>query len=273
MDIRLRQTFREKWSGRLDPNQRPPHPQCDALPGCATPRLAGASRQAGHARQGARGSRVWLGAGEKVTGEASAGSVSRFSPSCGLSFRGAGRIAGAGQPRLGRTGAGHHGLPGRQRHPRGPVYADQGAGSQLGTAFPQRDFAAADPGAGFIAFGAGEENVYLNTPTWGDITPRTLFSALAGGQRVMHVGIEPSPAFSARIRLGRKSIGGCGRRSAPISCSTRTGSHGGSIIRAMDRPTLFISPGVSKASSAPTTTASPPGFGWPGSRPAPGRRS
>src|SRR3954470_18287853 len=28
-----------KWSGRLDSNQRPPHPQCDALPGCATPRL------------------------------------------------------------------------------------------------------------------------------------------------------------------------------------------------------------------------------------------
>ena len=28
----------EGWSGRLDSNQRPPHPQCDALPGCATPR-------------------------------------------------------------------------------------------------------------------------------------------------------------------------------------------------------------------------------------------
>lgn len=26
------------WSGRQDSNLRPPHPQCDALPGCATPR-------------------------------------------------------------------------------------------------------------------------------------------------------------------------------------------------------------------------------------------
>src|SRR3546814_16184755 len=26
------------WSGREDSNLRPPHPQCDALPGCATPR-------------------------------------------------------------------------------------------------------------------------------------------------------------------------------------------------------------------------------------------
>lgn len=68
--------------------------------------------------------------------------------------------------------------------------------------FPQRDFAAVDSSAGFIAFGAGEENVYLNTPTWWDITPRTLWSALAGGQRVMHVEVEPSPAFAAHeIRL------------------------------------------------------------------------
>src|SRR5690606_12528200 len=29
------------WSGRLDSNQRPPHPQSDALPGCATPRPVG----------------------------------------------------------------------------------------------------------------------------------------------------------------------------------------------------------------------------------------
>lgn len=26
------------WSGRQDSNLRPPHPQCDALPGCATSR-------------------------------------------------------------------------------------------------------------------------------------------------------------------------------------------------------------------------------------------
>gem|GEM_PF-2090973 len=27
------------WSGRQDLNLRPPHPQCGALPGCATPRI------------------------------------------------------------------------------------------------------------------------------------------------------------------------------------------------------------------------------------------
>ena len=67
---------------------------------------------------------------------------------------------------------------------------------------PIGDFAAVDPNAGFIAFGAGEERVYLNTPTWWDITPRTIWSALAGGKRVVHVEYVPSPDYAVRqIRL------------------------------------------------------------------------
>jgi uncharacterized protein (TIGR02117 family) len=67
---------------------------------------------------------------------------------------------------------------------------------------PASDFAGADPNAGFIAFGAGERRVYLDTPTWWDITPRTVWSALAGGKRVMHVEYVPSPYYAVRqIRL------------------------------------------------------------------------
>jgi uncharacterized protein (TIGR02117 family) len=67
---------------------------------------------------------------------------------------------------------------------------------------PPRDFAAADPNAGWIAFGSGERRVYLNTPTWWDLTPRTLWSALAGGERVMHVEYVPNPDYAVReIRL------------------------------------------------------------------------
>ena len=67
---------------------------------------------------------------------------------------------------------------------------------------PTSDFRGVDPNAGFIAFGAGEERVYLNTPTWWDVTPRTIWSALAGGKRVMHVEYVPSPAYAVReIRL------------------------------------------------------------------------
>ena len=63
---------------------------------------------------------------------------------------------------------------------------------------PARDFAAADPNARWIAFGSGEERVYLNTPSWWDITPRTIWSALTGGRRVMHVEYVSDPAYAGR---------------------------------------------------------------------------
>jgi uncharacterized protein (TIGR02117 family) len=67
---------------------------------------------------------------------------------------------------------------------------------------PPDDFARVDPNAGWIAFGSGERRVYLNTPTWWDITPRTVWSAVAGGERVMHVEYVPSPYYAVRqIRL------------------------------------------------------------------------
>ena len=67
---------------------------------------------------------------------------------------------------------------------------------------PKSDFAAADPDARWIAFGSGEERVYLNTPTWWDLTPRTISSALGGGRQVMHVEYVSDPSYAVReIRL------------------------------------------------------------------------
>lgn len=67
---------------------------------------------------------------------------------------------------------------------------------------PSTDFAAVDPKTRWIAFGAGEKRVYLDTPTWWDLTPRTVWSALTGGDRVMHVEYVPNPYYAARqIRL------------------------------------------------------------------------
>ena len=68
--------------------------------------------------------------------------------------------------------------------------------------FPKSDFAAAGRNDRWIAFGSGEERVYLNTPTWWDITPRTIWSALVGGKRVMHVEYVPGPDYAVRqIRM------------------------------------------------------------------------
>ena len=70
------------------------------------------------------------------------------------------------------------------------------------TVVPKSDFAAPDPQARWIAFGAGERHVYLNTPTWWDLTPRTIWSALTGGPQVIHAEYVPSPEYAERaVRL------------------------------------------------------------------------
>lgn len=67
---------------------------------------------------------------------------------------------------------------------------------------PESDFAGIPPGARWIAFGSGEQHVYLDTPRWRDIRLSTIWSALAGGPRVIHVEYVATPAYAAReIRL------------------------------------------------------------------------
>ena len=67
---------------------------------------------------------------------------------------------------------------------------------------PGRDFAAANPNAAWVAFGAGERRVYLDTPRWRDISLPTIWAAITGGERVMHVEWVTDPAYAAReIRL------------------------------------------------------------------------
>ncbi len=67
---------------------------------------------------------------------------------------------------------------------------------------PKSDARNVSVNAEWIAFGAGERRVYLETPTWGDLTAKTAAIALTGGTRVMHVQWTDNPAYSAReIRL------------------------------------------------------------------------
>nr|WP_314445751.1 TIGR02117 family protein [uncultured Sphingomonas sp.] len=55
----------------------------------------------------------------------------------------------------------------------------------------------------WYGFGAGERQVYLDTPTWSDLTLSTLWSALAGGERVLHVDQTATPGaelYAVRLR-------------------------------------------------------------------------
>ena len=67
---------------------------------------------------------------------------------------------------------------------------------------PRSDTTAAPPSARWIAFGSGEEQVYLDTPTWWDLRPKTVWAALTGSRRVMHVGWVTDPSYAVRaVRL------------------------------------------------------------------------
>lgn len=74
----------------------------------------------------------------------------------------------------------------------------QEAGLDWAPLVPREDFAAPPPTARWVAFGAGERRVYLDTPTWSDLTLRTAWAGIAGGERVMHVEYVADPAWSAR---------------------------------------------------------------------------
>src|SRR5258708_39581383 len=183
-----------RWSGRLDSNQRPPHPQCDALPGCATPRLARASRQGYPSRQGAAGGRVsrrrrkmksgrWVG---RILAALLALPalylVAALIGSVVPVNRGWAEAAQGTTVYLADNG----------------VHADiimpvKANGLDWGPLIPNRDFSAADPGARWIAFGSGARRVYLNTPTWWDLTPRTVWSALTRGPPAVPVRYAPGP--------------------------------------------------------------------------------
>lgn len=63
---------------------------------------------------------------------------------------------------------------------------------------PRSDMADAPPGMTWIAFGAGERRVYLDTPTWADLSLRTLWAATTGGERVIHAEYVADPAYAAR---------------------------------------------------------------------------
>jgi uncharacterized protein (TIGR02117 family) len=76
------------------------------------------------------------------------------------------------------------------------------AGLDWAPLLPKSDAAAVPPGARWVAFGSGEERVYLETPTWWDIRPKTLWAVMTGSNRVMHVEWIANPSYAEReIRL------------------------------------------------------------------------
>lgn len=82
------------------------------------------------------------------------------------------------------------------------VMPAQAEGLDWSAVLPPSHVAEAPAEVRWYGFGAGERRVYLETPTWSDITLKTLWSALTGGERVLHVDQTDQPGFDLRaIRL------------------------------------------------------------------------
>lgn len=72
--------------------------------------------------------------------------------------------------------------------------------------FPASDLPAADAPYTHVAVSWGEHEVFLNTPTWSDLTLSTAIGALIGGDALVHVAhyIRPAPGPDNRpLRLTR----------------------------------------------------------------------
>lgn len=67
-------------------------------------------------------------------------------------------------------------------------------------AFPASDLAAPWPDYTHVSVSWGEREVFLNTPTWGDLTASTAIGAIIGGEALLHVAhyVRPAPAADLR---------------------------------------------------------------------------
>ena len=72
------------------------------------------------------------------------------------------------------------------------------AGLDWAPLVPRSDMADARADMDWIAFGAGERRVYLDTPTWADMSLRTAWAATTGGSRVIHAEYTSDPSYAAR---------------------------------------------------------------------------
>jgi len=148
------------------------------------------------------------------------------------------------------------------------------AGLDWAPLVPQSDFASPLAGAKFIAFGAGERRVYLDTPTWADITPRTAWAGIAGGERVMHVEYVADPTWTAReIMITPSNIAACGPPSALRSPWTVAVDRKRSTTPATAPPTPSTMESEERTRSTPATSGSPPASASPASKPPCGARS
>jgi uncharacterized protein (TIGR02117 family) len=92
-------------------------------------------------------------------------------------------------------------------HHTGIVVPVAAAGIDLSLTFRPTDLGDKEFAGNWLAIGWGDRDFYLNTPTWADLSPRTVLSALIGsGQTLLHIDHfdQPYPGDDQRaVRISR----------------------------------------------------------------------
>lgn len=73
--------------------------------------------------------------------------------------------------------------------------------------FPASDLAASDAPYTHVSVSWGQREVFLETETWADLKPKTVWDALAGSEALLHVAhyVRPAPADDIRVLTVRGS--------------------------------------------------------------------
>ena len=194
-----------------------------------------------------------------------------------LSLRRAGRRAGPGQSRLARARRGHHHLPRRQWRPRRPGPAGRRRRASTGAPLlPQvRLRPTCPPTREWIAFGAGERRVYLETPTWGDLTPQDRCGRADRRRAGDACRMDRRPGLCrARDPPDARTISPpVGRDPRRLRARRATASRSASTIPATARATPSTKASAGPTRSTPATNGPPAASASPGSRRRCGRRS
>ena len=91
---------------------------------------------------------------------------------------------------------------------------------------PPRDIAEPARAGGWIAFGWGQRDFYLETPAWSDLSPRTALRAILGGDALMHITHLSRPRPGPDIRPLRLAPAAYRRLARSIAAQFHPGGGG-----------------------------------------------
>ena len=144
------------------------------------------------------------------------------------------------------------------------------AGLDLYRLVPPADIRDPEKADGWIAFGWGQREFYIETPRWADLTVRSALRSVLGGDALMHVEHLGRPSVSGAMRSIRLDPASYRRLVASVACDFVREESGRTVPL---RGRGYGSSDISTRRAAATMASRPPTSGRPSGLPRPASRS